>query len=88
MDLMLPLCPTDDPRARFIGNQDSKGICKARNTGFRAAKGQFLRMLDDDAWYLPEKLERQLEYLLEDPKMEFPCLGAGRRWPGSVPSLV
>ncbi len=59
--------PTTDPRARIIRNNQSQGLSEARNIGFRSAKGEFLCMLDDDDWYLPEKLERQVGYLQAHP---------------------
>jgi glycosyltransferase involved in cell wall biosynthesis len=62
--------PTADPRARIIRNEVSKGVGEARNIGFRAATGEFFCMLDDDDWYLPGKLECQLNYLLEHPKVD------------------
>ncbi len=61
--------PTADPRARVIRNEVSTGLPAARNIGFRAARGEFLCMLDDDDWYLPGKLERQARYLLENPEV-------------------
>jgi glycosyltransferase involved in cell wall biosynthesis len=62
--------PTGDPRARIIRHDASKGLCEARNAGFRAATGQFFCMLDDDDWYLPDKLEKQVRYLLEHPEID------------------
>jgi glycosyltransferase involved in cell wall biosynthesis len=62
--------PRDDPRARIIRHDVSKGLCEARNAGFRAAKGEFFCMLDDDDWYLPDKLEKQVLYLLEHPEID------------------
>jgi glycosyltransferase involved in cell wall biosynthesis len=61
---------TDDPRARIIRHSVSRGLCEARNTGFRAATGGLFCMLDDDDWYLPDKLERQLNYLREHPEID------------------
>jgi|GEM_PF-3440797 len=52
-----------DNRLQIIRNEVSKGLSEARNIGFRAATGQYLCMLDDDDWYLSDKLERQMDYL-------------------------
>lgn len=59
-----------DPRVRVIRNENSQGISAARNTGFRAARGEYFSMLDDDDWYLPDKTERQLTYLLDNPEID------------------
>ncbi len=39
------------------------GIAANRNTGFKAAAGEFITWLDGDDRYLPNKIERQLEVL-------------------------
>ncbi len=62
--------PTSDPRVRLIRNDESVGLAEARNIGFRAAIGEFFCMLDDDDWYLPEKLERQQDYLQRHPDID------------------
>jgi glycosyltransferase involved in cell wall biosynthesis len=62
--------PTADPRVRLLRNDVSKGISEARNTGFRAARGHFFSILDDDDWFLPGKLQRQLDYLREHPEID------------------
>jgi len=62
--------PVTDPRLRIVRNDVSVGIAEARNIGFRATRGDFLCMLDDDDWYLPGKLEIQADYLLEHPDID------------------
>lgn len=62
--------PGNDPRARLVRHDVSKGLCEARNLGFRLARGQFFCMLDDDDWYLPDKLENQVHYLMENPGID------------------
>ncbi|MGC9611137.1 MAG: glycosyltransferase [Minisyncoccia bacterium] len=49
-------------RIRYI-YQQNKGLAGARNTGFRAAKGKYVALLDSDDLFLPKKIERQVEYL-------------------------
>jgi len=62
--------PIDDPRVRLIRNEKSKGLSAARNIGFRASRGEYLSMLDDDDYYLPGKLETQADYLDEHPEVD------------------
>lgn len=40
-----------DPRLRVISSGERRGICEARNTGLRSARGEWVAPLDgDDAW--------------------------------------
>ena len=50
----------DDPRLRVIALAESVGACEARNTGARAARADWVALLDDDDEWLPHRLERQL----------------------------
>jgi glycosyltransferase involved in cell wall biosynthesis len=52
-----------DPRIRYIRHDTNKGGSAARNTGIRAATGEFIAFLDDDDEWEPEKTEEQLEVL-------------------------
>ncbi len=50
---------------KLITNHPNLGSAKARNAGINAARGQYISFLDDDDIYLPDKLSRQLEAMLE-----------------------
>jgi len=43
------------------------GLSGSRNAGIRAARGQFIALLDDDDYWLPQKLELQRKYLEDHP---------------------
>lgn len=44
----------------FISKEESKGGNYARNLGIRAAKGKYVAFLDDDDYWLPTKIEKQV----------------------------
>lgn len=49
-----------DARVHYICHPENRGLAAARNTGIRAARGEFVAFLDDDDKWQPEKLSRQL----------------------------
>ena len=74
-----------DPRFRYI-RQDNAGASKARNTGFDAATGQYVALLDSDDQFVPHKLALQKQLLVpgDDRVVLFSQLlidrGVGRKW--------
>jgi glycosyltransferase involved in cell wall biosynthesis len=52
------------PTVRVL-RQPNRGVSAARNTGIRAAAGEWIALLDSDDEWLPPKLERQLEAVTE-----------------------
>lgn len=53
------------PVVKYIQNKENKGSAATRNTGIQKSTGDFITFLDDDDEYLPEKIEQQLNGLLE-----------------------
>lgn len=64
----------DDRRMRYL-YQENSGRSAARNHGMRAAKGEFLSLLDDDDYYLPRKLFCQVAYLDSNPDVDMVASG-------------
>jgi glycosyltransferase involved in cell wall biosynthesis len=52
---------------RVVANTHRPGLAGARNTGIEAATGEFVAFCDDDDFWLPAKLERQLAALRRHP---------------------
>lgn len=56
---------TRDSRIRLLHLEENSGAAIARNTAINAAKGKFIAFLDSDDYWHPEKLERQIQYMIE-----------------------
>ncbi|MEA4907339.1 MAG: glycosyltransferase family A protein [Anaerolineaceae bacterium] len=56
-------------RIRYI-YQANGGVSKARNTGIKAAAGEYICFLDSDDAFLPNKLELQVGYLDNHPEID------------------
>lgn len=52
-----------DERIRYIRHKKNKGAAAARNTGIRAAKGEYIAFQDSDDEWLPEKIEKQMKII-------------------------
>lgn len=70
MEVMLPY--RNDPRVTYVLNDHPMGGGPARNHGIEEAKGTYITFLDDDDIYLPEKVETQLRFTVDnDLEMSF-----------------
>ena len=52
-----------DDRIRYIKNEKNSGAAVSRNRALREAKGKWVAFLDSDDLWLPEKLEKQIEFM-------------------------
>lgn len=69
---------TVDKRLIYILHPKNLNGATARNTGIKASKGVYIAFLDDDDTFLPEKIERQVEYLQSHPEKDAVYCYAGR----------
>lgn len=58
----------DDRRVHYIFQQNAK-LSAARNRGMKAARGEFIALLDDDDLFLPHKLAAQVTFLDSHPEV-------------------
>ncbi|MBQ6052019.1 MAG: glycosyltransferase family 2 protein [Clostridia bacterium] len=52
-----------DQRIRYIKNEQNSGAAVSRNRALREAKGKWIAFLDSDDLWIPEKLERQIQFM-------------------------
>jgi teichuronic acid biosynthesis glycosyltransferase TuaG len=64
----------DDPRVRIFRTSGRQGASTARNLGISEARARFVAFLDSDDWWLPEKLELQVEQMVRE-RAAFSCTG-------------
>jgi glycosyltransferase involved in cell wall biosynthesis len=64
-----------DERVRVLMLEKNVGGAEARNIGVRMARGEWIAFLDDDDFWLPDKLEKQMA-LATSLQVRFPVIGA------------
>ena len=52
-----------DERIKYLKNEENSGAAVSRNRAMREAKGEWVAFLDSDDLWLPEKLEKQLDFM-------------------------
>ncbi|EHR1280207.1 glycosyltransferase family 2 protein, partial [Vibrio parahaemolyticus] len=60
----------DDDRVNLVINSTNSGAAASRNRGIDVAKGTYIAFIDSDDVWLPEKLDRQYKYMLNN-QVEF-----------------
>lgn len=54
----------------YLLHPENRNGAAARNTGIQNSRGLYLCFLDDDDWYLPDKLIKEYQYLEEHPAFD------------------
>ena len=55
----------DDERIKILQNKQNCGAAESRNYALREARGRWVAFLDSDDIWLPEKLEKQIDFMVE-----------------------
>ena len=58
-----------DERIRLLQHDRNQGSASARNSGIAASRGEFIAEMDCDDISLPQRLEKQVEYLQSHPNI-------------------
>jgi glycosyltransferase involved in cell wall biosynthesis len=82
-----------DPRLKVISVPEPVGGSRARNIGVRAARAEWIALLDDDDEWFPQKLEKQIA-AGKSSRYQYPIVAASviartpsadLRWPRKLP---
>lgn len=62
----------EDPRITYFRYEPNRGACHARNVGAAQAKGTYIAFQDSDDLWTPDKLEKEMAFLIsEDADLVF-----------------
>ena len=67
-----------DSRIRIIQNDRNMGIAFSRNRGIEQSRGEYIALLDDDDIALPDRLEKQVAFLQQNP--DIGAIGGKSQW--------
>lgn len=74
-----------DPRIKIITNERNIGLTKSLNKVLKMAKGEYIARQDGDDVSLPQRLEKQIEFLENNPEIKIlGTLGLGINQRGEI----
>lgn len=59
-----------DSRIRYYKNDKNRGIAYSRNRVSSLAKGKYVAIMDDDDKSLPDRLQKQVEFMEKNPEID------------------
>jgi len=68
LEIMQAYAKQDD-RLRIIVNENNQGLARSLNIGIANAKGEFIARMDADDISFPDRLQKQLSFLLAHPEI-------------------
>ncbi|MBI4085872.1 MAG: glycosyltransferase [Candidatus Liptonbacteria bacterium] len=68
--------------------QDNKGLAGARNTAIKIARGEYIAFLDADDVFIPQKMERQVQYLKDHAECDVSYCDLYHFWDGRPETLL
>lgn len=63
---LVELFMSEDKRIRLLQNSKNSGAAISRNYALREARGKWIAFLDSDDLWMPDKLEKQLEFMADN----------------------
>ncbi|WP_026672873.1 glycosyltransferase family 2 protein [Alkalihalobacterium bogoriense] len=57
---------SDNVEIIYVQNMNNKGSAETRNIGIKLATGEYVTFLDDDDIYLPDKVKKQVEFMINE----------------------
>ena len=69
---------SSDSRIKLISSKANHGVSWARNKGIEQGEGEWVAFLDSDDEWLPEKLEKQIQFSKLNP--QFPLIHCNEVW--------
>lgn len=58
-----------DPRIVYLKNEENMGVAATLNKGLEVAKGEYIARMDADDISLPERFEKQVAFLEDNPRV-------------------